>query len=131
MPRPLRRNQIAPEHHRDLQTDLLAHNRPGQRFPRIGGERNTQPALPGNQRPKERIVDEALFELPPVVGKWSGSTNGVGTMGLGVPTIGFGPGEEESAHTGNERVAIRHLVKAAQFYASFPLTYVETTRRRS
>jgi putative selenium metabolism hydrolase len=74
---------------------------------------------------------EALFELPPVVGKWSGSTNGVGTMGLGVPTIGFGPGEEESAHTGNERVAIRHLVKAAQFYASFPLTYVETTRRRS
>ena len=42
---------------------------------------------------------------------------------------GFGPGEEEMAHAVNERVAIRHLVKAAQFYAAFPLTYVESKRR--
>jgi acetylornithine deacetylase/succinyl-diaminopimelate desuccinylase-like protein len=75
-------------------------------------------------------VYEALFELPPVIGKWTGSTNGVGTMGLGVPTIGFGPGEEEVAHTPGERVSIRQLVKAAQFYAAFPLLYVETMKRR-
>jgi acetylornithine deacetylase/succinyl-diaminopimelate desuccinylase-like protein len=50
-------------------------------------------------------------------------------MGLmGVPTIGFGPGEEEVAHSVTERVPIRHLVEAAQFYAAFPLAYVATVR---
>jgi len=56
----------------------------------------------------------------PVVGKWLFSTNGVGSMGTcGVPTIGFGPGDEADAHTVNERVAIEHLVMATQFYAAF------------
>ena len=51
-------------------------------------------------------------------------------MGLmGVPTIGFGPGEEEVAHAVGERVPIRHLVEAAQFYAAFPLTYLETVKK--
>ena len=66
----------------------------------------------------------ALFGKPPAIGKWAFSTNGVGTMGLmGVPTIGFGPGEEEVAHTVLERVPIRHLVEAAMFYAALPLCY--------
>ena len=70
---------------------------------------------------------ESLWHKPPVVDKWTFSTNGVGSMGLmGVPTIGFGPGEEEVAHSVTERVPIRHLVEAAQFYAAFPLAYVAT-----
>jgi putative selenium metabolism hydrolase len=73
----------------------------------------------------------ALWDRPPVVDKWTFSTNGVGSMGLmGVPTIGFGPGEEEVAHSVGERVPIRHLVEAAQFYAAFPLTYVATIQSR-
>lgn len=65
-----------------------------------------------------------LHGKPPVVDKWTFSTNGVGSMGImGVPTIGFGPGEEEVAHSVSERIPIRHLVEAAQFYAAFPLTY--------
>ena len=53
-----------------------------------------------------------------------------GSMGLmGVPTIGFGPGEEEVAHSVLERVPIRHLVEAAKFYAAFPLTYVDTVKK--
>jgi putative selenium metabolism hydrolase len=68
---------------------------------------------------------EALWKRPPVVDKWTFSTNGVGSMGLmGVPTVGFGPGEEDVAHSVLERVPIRHLVEAAQFYAAFPLTYL-------
>jgi putative selenium metabolism hydrolase len=67
---------------------------------------------------------QALHGVSPAVGKWTFSTNGVGSMGvMGVPTIGFGPGEEDVAHSVNERVAIRHLVEAAQFYAAFPLVY--------
>jgi len=67
---------------------------------------------------------QSLWNAEPVVDKWTFSTNGVGSMGLmGVPTIGFGPGEEEVAHSVGERVPIEHLVKAAQFYAAFPLTF--------
>lgn len=68
-----------------------------------------------------------LNGVAPVVDKWTFSTNGVGSMGTcGVPTIGFGPGDECDAHSVNERVSIDHLVKAAQFYAAFPLIYVHT-----
>jgi putative selenium metabolism hydrolase len=67
---------------------------------------------------------EALWKKAPVVDKWVFSTNGVGSMGvMGVPTIGFGPGEEDVAHSVVERVPIRHLVEAAEFYAAFPLIY--------
>jgi len=66
----------------------------------------------------------------PVVGKWTFSTNGVGSMGTcGVPTVGYGPGDEADAHTAGERVSIDHLVKAAQFYAAFPLVYLHTVER--
>jgi putative selenium metabolism hydrolase len=67
---------------------------------------------------------EMLWKKAPIVDKWTFSTNGVGSMGLmGVPTIGFGPGEEDVAHSVVERVPIRHLVDAAQFYAAFPLIF--------
>jgi putative selenium metabolism hydrolase len=66
----------------------------------------------------------SLWESEPVVDKWTFSTNGVASMGLmGVPTVGFGPGEEEVAHSVGERVPIEHLVKAAEFYAAFPLMF--------
>ena len=71
---------------------------------------------------------QQLWEREPVVDKWTFSTNGVASMGLmGVPTIGFGPGEEEVAHSVQERVPIQHLVEAAQFYAAFPLVFAERT----
>ncbi|MGA2720886.1 MAG: YgeY family selenium metabolism-linked hydrolase [Bryobacteraceae bacterium] len=69
---------------------------------------------------------ETLWKKAPIVDKWTFSTNGVGSMGvMGVPTIGFGPGEEDVAHSVVERVPIRHLVEAAQFYAAFPLIFSE------
>ena len=71
----------------------------------------------------------SLWHKTPELGRWTFSTNGVATMGLmGVPTIGFGPGEEDVAHSAGERVPIRHLVEAAQFYAAFPLAYVATVK---
>lgn len=67
---------------------------------------------------------EALFELPPVVDKWTASGRSAGWMGA--PAVAFGPGEEIA----DERVPIHHLVKAAQFYAAFPMMFVDTVRRR-
>jgi len=69
----------------------------------------------------------ALYGTDPVVDKWVFSTNGVATMGImQVPTIGFGPGEEDNAHSVRERVPIAHLVAATQFYAAFPLVFQHT-----
>jgi putative selenium metabolism hydrolase len=71
-----------------------------------------------------------LFGTDPVVDKWVFSTNGVATMGImKVPTIGFGPGEEDNAHSALERVPIAHLVTATQFYAAFPLVFQHTLER--
>jgi acetylornithine deacetylase/succinyl-diaminopimelate desuccinylase-like protein len=72
---------------------------------------------------------ETLFELPPVIGKWTAS-NGSGPGGLmGVPAIGFGPGEDGTSPGGGQHAPC-HLLKAAQFYAAFPMTYVEEIERR-
>ncbi|MBI2881761.1 MAG: YgeY family selenium metabolism-linked hydrolase [Candidatus Tectomicrobia bacterium] len=57
----------------------------------------------------------------PRVGRWVFSTNGVSSMGrLGVPTIGFGPGNEVVAHSARERCEVEQLVNAMAFYAAFP-----------
>jgi acetylornithine deacetylase/succinyl-diaminopimelate desuccinylase-like protein len=56
------------------------------------------------------------------LGVWQFSTNGVATKGMyGMPTIGFGPGKEEYAHTPDDQVRVDDLVKAAEFYAAFVL----------
>lgn len=64
-------------------------------------------------------VFKGLFGKPPVVDKWTFSTNGVTINGLyGIPVIGFGPGNEVMAHAPNEKVPVDHLEKAAAFYAA-------------
>jgi M20/DapE family protein YgeY/putative selenium metabolism hydrolase len=51
-------------------------------------------------------------------GKWSFSTNGIYWAGkAGIPSIGFGPGDEVTAHTVNDSVILDDVVKAAEFYA--------------
>ncbi len=62
----------------------------------------------------------ALYNAAPVVDKWTFSTNGVMTCGVyGIPTLGFGPGNEIYAHAPNEKTPIEDLIKASAFYASF------------
>ncbi len=54
-------------------------------------------------------------------GKWNFSTNGIYWMGkAGIPAIGFGPGDEETAHTVRDCVPLADVVKAAEFYALLP-----------
>jgi len=63
---------------------------------------------------------EKLFEKKPTIDKWTFSTNGIMTNGVyGIPTIGFGPGNEVLAHAPDEKVAVSDLVVAAAFYAAF------------
>jgi putative selenium metabolism hydrolase len=61
-----------------------------------------------------------LYQKEVHVDKWTFSTNGIMTNGVyGIPTIGFGPGNEVLAHAPNEKVAINDLVVASAFYAAF------------
>ena len=54
-------------------------------------------------------------------GKWSFSTNGTYWAGkAGIPSIGFGPGDEVHAHTILDQVKLDDLVDATAFYALFP-----------
>jgi putative selenium metabolism hydrolase len=55
-------------------------------------------------------------------GKWGFSTNGVYWAGkAGIPSIGFGPGDELTAHTTEDRVPLEEVVKATEFYALLPI----------
>jgi putative selenium metabolism hydrolase len=54
-------------------------------------------------------------------GKWDFSTNGIYWAGkAGIPSIGFGPGDERTAHTTGECVSLDEVVKATEFYALLP-----------
>jgi putative selenium metabolism hydrolase len=64
----------------------------------------------------------SLFSKEPRVDKWTFSTNAVTINGIyGIPTIGFGPGDEVMAHAPNEKIPIDDLVKAAAFYTLYAL----------
>ena len=53
--------------------------------------------------------------------KWNFSTNGIYWAGKAkIPSIGFGPGDEVTAHTVNDSVSLDDMVKATEFYAVLP-----------
>lgn len=64
-----------------------------------------------------RII--GLEDLP--ASKWEFSTNGIYWMGkANIPAIGFGPGDEKTAHTVRDSVNLNDMVKATEFYAVLP-----------
>ncbi|TEU10360.1 M20/M25/M40 family metallo-hydrolase, partial [Candidatus Bathyarchaeota archaeon] len=59
-----------------------------------------------------------LGEMPEIIG-WRFSTDGVATAGdLGIPTIGFGPGDPALAHQPNEHIALEDVASAARGYCA-------------
>ncbi|NTU75631.1 MAG: M20 family metallo-hydrolase, partial [Anaerolineaceae bacterium] len=77
---------------------------------------NEQPLVQAGLQARELI---GLPEAPS--GKWNFSTNGIYWAGkAGIPSIGFGPGDEETAHTIMDSVSIDDVVKSTEFYAILP-----------
>nr|MBC7244953.1 YgeY family selenium metabolism-linked hydrolase [Chloroflexota bacterium] len=77
-------------------------------------------ATPENNEWVRRCASAIERELGyrPRIGRWDFSTDGVYTAGVaGIPTVGFGPGEEKYVHTVEERVSIADLVAATRAYA--------------
>lgn len=68
----------------------------------------------------QQVVEELWGEARPL-GTWDFSTNGTYWAGKAqIPAIGFGPGDEVTAHTMNENVPLDDMVRAAEWYAWLP-----------
>ncbi len=62
---------------------------------------------------------EGALGIRPRATCWQFSTDGVYTAGVaGIPTLGFGPGEERYAHTTDERIRLGDVIAAARGYAA-------------
>ena len=68
----------------------------------------------------QAALSEALGEDTPVI-LWRFATDGGHTAAAGVPTLGFGPGDDRLAHTANEQVRVADVLLAAEGYAQIAL----------
>jgi putative selenium metabolism hydrolase len=67
---------------------------------------------------------QVALDRTPTTGHWIFSTNGVASMGkLGIPTIGYGPGDERHAHSVADQCPVDDLVEAMAWYAAFPAEF--------
>ncbi|MCI0713136.1 MAG: peptidase dimerization domain-containing protein, partial [Chloroflexi bacterium] len=97
-----------------------------------------KPSYTGFVFPLEKVYPAWLFEedhpfvqagletlkalgRPAESGKWNFSTNGIYWAGkAGIPSIGYGPGQEEHAHTVLDQVSLEDVVQSTAFYALLP-----------
>ena len=87
-------------------------------------QEETHPLVQAGQKTIQHLWDE---ERP--LGTWDFSTNGTYWAGkAGIPSIGFGPGDEKTAHTYMENVPLDDVVKATEFYALLPKYMKEQSR---
>ncbi len=59
---------------------------------------------------------ETFGKEPIEFGYWDFSTNAVTPVSLGIPTIGFGPGDPKLAHMCNENCPVSQMLEACEFY---------------
>ena len=77
-----------------------------------------------------KATGAALFGAEPGVGVWRFSTDGTYSAGAaGIPSLGFGPEEEQYVHTALDQVSLTKLRKAAAFFALFPFLYSSEAAR--
>jgi putative selenium metabolism hydrolase len=63
-----------------------------------------------------------MFEREPVVGRWDFCTNATHLCGrMGIPAIGYGPGDSSLCHSTDDKVPVAELLDAIRFYAALPL----------
>jgi putative selenium metabolism hydrolase len=115
---------IAPEQREHIRVEELFYDEPSytgfkypvdKYFPAWALEKN-HPLVQAGQDTRRTIG------LPDAEsGKWNFSTNGIYWMGKAdIPSIGFGPGDEVTAHTMEDSVSLEDVVKATEFYALLP-----------
>lgn len=69
---------------------------------------------------------EEVLEKKEII-NWEFCTNGSYTAGeLGIPTVGFGPGTGEKAHSAEENIKISSVITAVRFFEALPKFISET-----
>jgi len=77
----------------------------------------------------QRTIESLWGETRPL-GTWDFSTNGTYWAGkAGIPSIGFGPGDEKTAHMRDENVSLDEVVAATEFYALLPKMLKEVAEK--
>ncbi len=64
----------------------------------------------------QTAYEKTFGHAPEQYDYWDFSTNAVSTVSLGIPTIGFGPGEYKLAHMRDENCEVSQIVDACRFY---------------
>jgi acetylornithine deacetylase/succinyl-diaminopimelate desuccinylase-like protein len=59
---------------------------------------------------------------------WRFATDGGHLMAAGIPTVGFGPGDERLAHTNQERINLAQMNEAVVAYAALVLALAEGSK---
>ena len=118
------RSLILPEHRDSVTVEEMFYDDPSytgfvfpvdKYFPAWAYEED-HPLVQAGQQARDLIG----FSHTPA-GKWNFSTNGIYWAGkAGIPSIGFGPGDEVTAHTTEDSVSLEDVVKATEFYALLP-----------
>lgn len=81
------------------------------------------------------LVQAAHTTLKDVLGRddevevWRFATDGGHLMAAGIPTVGFGPGDEGLAHTNQERISLAQMGEAMVAYAALLPALAEATKR--
>ena len=108
----------------DMRLDTLIYDAPSYTGFRLTLDKNFPAWALDESHP---VVQDALNTTELVygqrarTGKWDFSTNGTYWAGqAGIPSIGFGPGDEIHAHTTLDQVRLDDVVNATAFYAALP-----------
>lgn len=64
------------------------------------------------------VFREVFENREPQYGHWNFSTNAVAPVALGIPTLGFGPGDPSVIHAADEYCRIDNMIDAFRFYHS-------------
>lgn len=67
-------------------------------------------------RSLKKAYETVYQEIPSNFDFWDFGTNAVTPVAMGIPTIGFGPGEYKLAHMRDERCAIKEIIDACKVY---------------
>lgn len=72
------------------------------------------------QTAQQTLSAALMADMP--VDVWQFATDGGHLMAAGIPTLGFGPGDETLAHTNREHIALADMVTALRGYTALALT---------
>jgi putative selenium metabolism hydrolase len=117
-------NLIPAEHRNSIHVEELFYDEPSYTGFKFPVDKYFPPWALDEKHPLVQAGQQVreMVGLPAApTGKWNFSTNGTYWMGkANIPSIGFGPGDEVTAHTNEDSVSLEDVVKATEFYALLP-----------